>query len=299
MVTAETQLKKKQWKKARWGYVFLVPWFLVFTIFYAYPLIYGIGVSFTDYSLSGMKFIGMSNYSSFFHDYAFWRSLLAMFLYCLIVVPLRTVIPLWAANTLRPHSKGFNTITKLLIYLPGVVCTSALVISWKFILAPGTGILSALLKVLGCGDISLLDNAKTSIPILSLLIVFSNMGGNLIVYCAAINTIPRTYYEVAEIEGASRRKQFLSVTVPMLQSTIRYVFITSTIASLQIFVIPQLMTGGGPNYTTSSLLMLVYSSAFINNKFGYASAIGVVLFIITSIVAVIQFKLTSRDNVEY
>ncbi len=299
MICADKQLKKKYSRKTGWGYFFLIPWFLVFAIFYVYPLIYGICVSFTDYNLSGMKFIGLDNYVTFLHDYAFWRSLLAMFLYCLIVVPLRTIIPLWAANTLRPHGKRFNTITKLLIYLPGVVCTSALVISWKFILSPGTGILSVILKAMGFGDISLLDSAKTSIPILSILIVLSNLGGNLIVYCAAVNAIPRTYYEVAEIDGASHFKQFIKVTIPMLHSTTTYVLITSTIASLQIFIIPQLLTGGGPNYTTSALLMLVYSSAFINNKFGYASAIGVVLFVITAVVAAVQFRLSKRDNLEY
>lgn len=299
MMDNEKQLKRMYWRKAKWGYIFLIPWFLVFAVFYAYPLIYGIFVSFTDYSLKGMNYIGVENYIGLFKDYAFWRSLLAMFLYCLIVVPLRTIIPLWAANTLRPHGKGFTTLTKLLIYLPGVVCTSALVISWKFMLAPGTGIVSELLKRVGFGDISLLDSATTSIPILSLLIAFSNMGTNLIVYCAAINSVPDTYYEAAELDGASKGKQFRRITIPMLHPTIIYVLVTSTIASLQIFVIPQLMTGGGPNYTSSALLMLIYNSAFINYKFGYASAIGVVLFVITAIIAFIQFKVTNRETIEY
>lgn len=299
MTNNEKQLRCMQWKKSKWGYIFLVPWFLVFVVFYAYPLVYGIFVSFTDYNLKGMSFIGLKNYVDIFKDYAFWRSLLAMFLYCLIVVPLRTIIPLWAANTLRPHSKGFTTLTKLLIYLPAVVCTSALVISWKFMLTPGTGIVSQFIKAIGLGEVSLLDSAKTSIPILSLLIAFSNMGTNLIVFCAAINSVPETYYEAAELDGASKSKQFRRITVPMLHSSIIYVLVTSTIASLQIFVIPQLMTGGGPNYTSSALLMLIYNSAFINYKFGYASAIGVILFLLTAIIALIQFKTTNRETVEY
>ena len=299
MDSTNKQLRKMQWRKAKWGYIFLIPWFLIFAIFYAYPLAYGIFVSFTDYNLNGMNFNGFSNYEAIFKDYAFWRSLFAMFLYCLIVVPLRTLIPLWAANTLRPHGKKFNTLAKLLIYLPGVVCTSALVISWKFLLTPGTGLVSQLVKALGLGDISLLDSAATSIPIMSLLIAFSNMGANLIIYCAAINAIPETYYEAAELDGASKGKQFRRITIPMLNPTIIYVLVTSTIASLQIFVIPQLMTGGGPNYTSSTLLMLIYNSAFINYKFGYASAIGVVLFLLTAIIAFIQFKTTDRETIEY
>lgn len=286
-------------RKAKWGYIFLIPWFVLFCVFYAYPLIYGILVSFTDYSLNGMNYIGIENYKKLFSDYAFWRSLWAMLAYCVIVIPLRTFIPLWIANTLRPHGKGFNTLTKLLIYLPSVTCATALVITWKFMLAPGTGMVSEVIRRLGFGDISLMDSANTSIPILSLLVVFSNIGANVIVYSAALNAVPNTYYEAADIDGASHSRKFYNITIPMLQPTIIYVLVTSTIASLQIFVIPQLMTGGGPNYTSSTLLMLIYNSAFINYKFGYASAIGVVLFVMTAIVAVIQFKSTQQESIEY
>lgn len=286
-------------KKAKWGYIFLIPWFALFAVFYAYPLFYGIFVSFTDYSLNGMNVIGLENYRNIFQDYAFWRSLWAMLAYSAIVIPLRTFIPLWIANTLRPHGKGFTTLTKLLIYLPSVTCATALVITWKFLLASGTGMVSELLRVLGFGDIPLMDSASTSIPILSLLVVFSNIGSNVIVYCAALNAVPDAYYEAADIDGASYSRKFLSITIPLLQPTIVYVLVTSTIASLQIFVIPQLMTGGGPNYTSSTLLMLIYNSAFINYKFGYASAIGVVLFVMTAIIAVIQFRTTQRDRIEY
>ena len=286
-------------RKEKWAYLFLLPWFCVFAVFYAYPLLYGMFVSFTDYSLKSMNWVGFDNYRSLFRDYAFWRSLLAMLMYCVIVIPLRTFIPLWIANTLRPHGKAFNTLTKLLIYLPGVACMTAMVIAWKFLLAPGTGMVSHFLQSIGLGNISLLDNAKTSIPIMSLLIAFSNMGGNVIIYCAALNGVPETYYEAADLDGANKKQKFFRITIPMLRPTIVYVLVTSTIASLQIFVIPQLMTGGGPNYTTSALLMLIYNSAFINFKFGYASAIGVVLFLITAIIAFVQFRLTQRESIEY
>ncbi|MGI6688111.1 MAG: carbohydrate ABC transporter permease [Christensenellales bacterium] len=286
-------------KKAVWGYFFLTPWLVLFGIFYAYPLFYGVFVSFTDYSLSGMNWIGGANYTGIFNDYAFWRSLLAMLKYAVIIIPLRTFIPLWIANTLRPHKPWFNSLTKLLMYIPSVTCATALVITWKFLLAPGTGLVSELMRVLGFGNASLMDNANTSIPILSLLIVFNNIGANVIVYSAALNGVPNTYYEAAEIDGANHIKKLFNITIPLLKPTIVYVLITSTIATLQLFVVPQLMTGGGPNFTSSTLLMLIYNSAFINYKLGYASAIGVVLFILTGIVALIQFRATRHENIEY
>ena len=287
-------------RKALWGYVFLLPWFVMFCVFYAYPLFYGIFISFTDYGLKSMNMVGLANYRTMFGDYAFWRSLVGMLAYCALVIPLRTFIPLLIANTLKPHGRSVNTMTKLFIYLPSVTCATALVITWKYIFAPGTGLASMLIRNLGFGDISLLDKAAYSIPIISLLIVFSNLGANLIIYCSALDAVPDTYYEAADIDGASERSKFYRITIPLIRPTIVYVMVTSTIASLQIFVIPQLMTGGGPNFTSSSLLMLIYNSAFVQFKFGYASAIGVILFLITAVFAVVQFRVTQRrDNVEY
>lgn len=299
IVKKRTTYNKLEARKAKWGYVFLIPWFIMFCIFNAYPLFYGIAVSFTDYSLGSMNFIGLENYKKIFSDYAFWRSLKAMIAYAIIVIPLQVFLPLWMANVLKPHSNKFNTLMKLLIYVPGVTCSVALVTSWKIMLDPNIGILADIMRAFGANSTSVFNDAKVSIPILSALIVLSNLGGNLIIYSAALNSIPDDYYEAAELDGASRGQQFRKITMPLIQPTIVYVFITATISALQIFVVPQLMTKGGPNYTTSTLLMLVYETAFTNNQYGYASAIGIILFALTAIIALVQFRITKRDTVEY
>lgn len=285
--------------KVKWAYIFLLPWLVLFAVFYLYPLLYGIICSFTNSSLNNMEWIGLENYSKLLGDHAFWTSLKATVFYCLICIPLNVFLPLWVANTLHPHGEKMNVITKLLIYLPGVTCAAALVIGWKFIFASNTGLLTQILASMGFEHVSVLDKASTAIPIVSLMVVLCNMGTNLIIYCAAIDGLPETYFEAAEMDGASRGDQFWKITFPLLNPTIVYVFITSTIGALQIFVFPQLMTAGGPNYTTSTLLMLVYDKAFSNNQFGYASTIGVVLFIITAAIALIQFKVVSKDKIEY
>lgn len=293
------RLTRLESRKARWGYAFLMPWLIMFCVFYAYPLIYGIVISFTDFKIGSMKWIGVANYVNIFKDYAFWRSLLGTLCYGAIFIPMQVFLPLWAANTIRPHGSKFTTATKLLVYLPGVASAVALIIAWKFVLAPDIGLVSRMFSFFGVERFSVLDSAKTSIPILSVLAAFCSMGGNLIIYSAALNGIPEDYYEAARLDGANRQQQFRNITIPMLQPTMVYVFITSTIAALQIFVIPQLMTGGGPNYTSSSLLILIYNSAFQLGKFGYASAIGVILFVLTAMIALIQFRVTKRDSIEY
>lgn len=302
MKTQKNRIKYQsqlQRRKAKWGYVFLIPWLLVFAVFYAYPLAYGIIISFTDSKLGSTTYIGLRNYGKILCDYAFWRSLLAMLAYVVIAVPVIVFVPLCAANALRRYGKKFNTAAKLLMYLPGVTCSVALILSWKYMFDPNVGMLRSVLGLFGVTKVSVFDSARTAIPIMSLLAACTNFGANLIIYCAALDAIPNDYYEAAELDGASKRRQFISITIPLLNPTIVYVFITATIGALQIFVIPQLMTGGGPNYSTSTLLMLVYNTAFTNNQFGYASAIGVILFLITAIIAIIQFRVTRRDAVEY
>lgn len=300
---ANTTIKRKmselEVRKAKWGYVFLLPWFAMFCVFYAYPLFYGIYVSFTDFTLGGKTWIGLANYKKIVQDYAFWRSLLAMGTYAILVIPLQVFLPLWMANVLQRHGPKFNTAAKLLTYLPGVTCSVALVLSWKFMLDPNFGILATILRWCGVTGFSIFNSANTAIPVLSVLIVFCNLGNNLIIYSAALNAIPQDFYEAAELDGATRSQQFRKITMPLVHPTIVYVLITATISALQIFVIPKLLTSGGPNYTTSTLLMQVYDTAFSNNQFGYASAIGVILFILTAIVAVIQFRVTKRESVEY
>ena len=302
MKTQKNRIKYQsqlQRRKAKWGYVFLIPWLLVFAVFYAYPLAYGIIISFTDSKLGSTTYIGLRNYGKILRDYAFWRSLLAMLAYVVIAVPVIVFVPLCAANALRRYGKKFNTAAKLLMYLPGVTCSVALILSWKYMFDPNVGMLRSVLGLFGVTKVSVFDSARTAIHIMSLLAACTNFGANLIIYCAALDAIPNDYYEAAELDGASKRRQFISITIPLLNPTIVYVFITATIGALQIFVIPQLMTGGGPNYSTSTLLMLVYNTAFTNNQFGYASAIGVILFLITAIIAIIQFRVTRRDAVEY
>ncbi len=285
--------------REKWAYLFLLPWLLMFCVFSLYPLLYGIAVSFTDYNLSGMRFNGLENYRKLLDNYAFWRSLVGTARYALIVIPLQTLIPLWIASVLRSHSARVNTLTKLLIYLPNVTCAVALVIVWKFLFWPSFGVLDQILKSMGITDFYIFDSANTSIPVISLLIVLSNMGQNVVIFCAAINAIPDTYYEAAEMDGAVRTQQFRHITLPLLAPITTYVLVTCSIGALQIFVIPQMMTGGGPNYTSSTLLMLIYDTAFGHNQFGYASAIGVLVFILAGIVAVVQFRLSRREAVEY
>ena len=288
--------------KARWAFVFLLPWLALFAVFTLYPFVYGIYVSFTDFGLKGVSavnFVGLENYKAIPRDPAFSSSVLATIGYAVVIIPLTIVVALWISFLLQGYGGRTNTFSKALIYLPGVACTTALIIVWKFVFQPGAGLMSWIFSSFGFPMFSLFDNPVTSIPTLSILILSISLGQPVILYSAAMNSIPATYYEAAEIDGASKAKQFFSITLPLLQPTNIFVMVTTTIGVLQVFVVPYLMTGGGPQYKTSSLLLMVYKSAFQNGSFGYASAVGVVLFVFTAIIAALQFRLMRREVNEY
>ncbi len=125
-------------RKEKWGYFFILPWFIMFCIFSVYPLIYGIAVSFTDFNLAGKTFVGLENYRNLFSDYAVGRSFIGTLRYAVIVIPLQMLIPLFVASTLRDHSARVSTLIKLLIYMPGVTCSVALILVWNFMFAPAS-----------------------------------------------------------------------------------------------------------------------------------------------------------------
>ena len=291
-------LSSREKRKAKWGYLFMLPWFVIFAIFYAYPLVYGIVISFTDFRMGDFNWIGFKNYLDMFRDEAFWRSFTAMLSYAVLVIPMNVIIPLLIANVIRPFKEKSAAFVKMMYYLPGVISAVSTVVAWKFIFLPNTGIIAQLVRE-AYGAFTVFDDPKTSIPLMAFLIVFKGIGGNVVIYSAALNAIPDTYYEAARLDGASRRDLLWKITAPLVQPTMVYVLVTATIDALQIFVIPQMLTAGGPNYSTSTLLMLVYQSAFINQKFGYASAVGTVLFVLIGIVAIIQFRVTKREAVEF
>jgi len=284
--------------RERWGYIFLIPWALFFLVFTLYPFLFGILVSFTDYSLSGMKFNGLANYMRIFSQTSFIRSAIATFSYAAIIIPLMLLLSLWVSYEIHDRGDKFNSFAKASLYLPGVTTQSALTVVWKFLLLPTFGLVAFFLARFGFTG-SLLDSPVTAIPIISVLIVSVGLGQPVILYTAAMNSIPVSYYEAARLEGAKRFTMFWHITLPLIRPTTTFILVTNTIGILQLFVVPYLMTNGGPAYRTSTLLLLVYDSAFINGSFGYASAIGNILFVMTAILAVVQFWVMRRETVEY
>jgi len=279
--------------------LFLAPWAAFFLIFKLYPFIYGFVISFTNYTLKSSSFIGLSNYKKIFSDSAVWSSLRATFFYALLCVPGTIIIALLFSRAIFPRSDFYNSLSKSILYLPSLICSVVIVVIVKYLFSTSIGFLPWLCDHLGIKVFSVFAKASSSIPLMSFLIVFLGVGQPVVLYTAAMGGIPSDLYDAAAIDGATKKQIFYRITLPLLRPTTTLILVTTTIGALQIFVYPLLFTGGGPYYSTSTLMLLLYNSAFFNGQFGYSAAIGVVLFVITGILAAVQFRMTRRDSVEY
>lgn len=298
-ISLKKKLNKRQRKEELYGYIFLIPWFLFFAVFTAFPFLYGFFVSFTNFTLKSMDFVGLENYQTMFSDQAFLTSLVVTFKYAIILIPFTVGISLLVARILQDRGPKFNAVTKAICYMPSITSQVAMAIVWNFVFAPSFGLLASFFRAVGWVPISWLDNPSISVPLMAFLVLSYTLGQPIILYTAAMGSIPASYFEAAEIDGANRNQIFFKITIPLLHSTTTFILITTTISMLQVFAVPYLLTNGGPNFQSSTLLLLIYQSAFTYGNFGYASAIGIVLFLITAVIAAVQFKLMKREALEY
>ena len=285
-------------RSALWGYLFIAPSLLMFVIFSLYPMFDSVVLSFQRFTLTGREWLGLSNYQTLLSDPNFAIVLRNTLLYTLAIVPFGVLLSLGLSALIYRLPTAAQIFFKSAYYLPVVTSGVVLSLIWLFLYDPAFGLLNFLLGRLGLPPVLWLANPSTSL--LSLVIMFhaSYWGGSIILLTASMGGIPIDLYEAARLDGASLIRQTVSITLPLLKPAITYVAITSTIASLQIFTEIFLMTSGGPNLATTNLVFFIYDQGFIRFNFGMASAVAVILLVLTASIAIAQFRLL-RSDVEY
>ncbi len=286
---------KRKLKNNAVSYLFLTPWLLVFAVFVVFPFAYGFSVSFLSFDYVNKSFVGLANYRNLLSDAKFLRSILATLKMVAIILPSTVIFSLWVAHTIHNRTKHLQSATKIAFYLSAIVSEVALVIVWKWVFNPGYGLSATITDFLGVQRLNWLGDVNLALPLVSLLVLTFTVSQPIILYSAAMGNIPIMYYESADIDGASKWIKFVKITLPLLKPTTTFVLITTTIANLQIFAVPYLLTAGGPEFGTTTILLMIYRNAFEYSKYGYASAMGIVLFLIIAIFATFQFKLTKSD----
>lgn len=282
------------------GYLFLLPALIFFAIFVLFPIIQGIYISFYDYTMSTFNFIGFDNYINLMQDSVFTKSLWNTVLLVIGTVPFIIIFSLFVSNAIFERSAFTRSFFRGVFYLPVVTGIVSVTVVWQWIFHPLHGILNYILQAIGFIDapISWLGDSRFALISVMMVLLTTSVGQPIILYVASLGNIPKDYSEAAQIDGANNWQIFKHIKWPLLMPTTLYIVVISTINFFQCFSLIQLLTAGGPNYSTSTVMYLVYERSFVLNKYGYAAAMGVILAIVIGLFSWIQYKFFGKD-VEY
>ena len=285
-------LKRREWLAAA---VFLAPNMIGLTVFIVIPVIAGFFISFTEWDmLSAPEFIGVDNYVELLtDDRLFWITLRNTLVYSLFVIPGSIVISLLLALALNTRIRGVG-IYRTIYFLPYVSSTIAISLVWKWIMHPDFGILNGFLSLFGAPKLGWLQDRNMALLSVAIVAIWHSAGYNMTIFLAGLKGIPRTYYEAAQIDGATYWQRFWRITFPLLTPTLFFVLVISLIGSFQVFNLVYIMTEGGPGNSTQVYVYYLWENAFSYFRMGYASAMAYILFLIMLAITLFQVRLLGR-----
>jgi multiple sugar transport system permease protein len=271
------------------GWLFVLPALVGFAVFYVYPAIRAVGISFTDWNLLRTpRFIGLANYTRLLHDDKFWQALRATATYVVVNVPIQVIIGVGIAVLLDRLTR--SVVTRAVVILPFLISnvTAAMIFLW--LLDPILGIVNSGIEALGFASVPFFTSPDVAIYSVVLVNVWRYSGFTALLFYAGLQAIPRSLYEAARIDGASESKSFWTITLPLLRPVMVFVLVTNIVGSFQIFDTVAVATKGGPANSTNVLLYYIYNNGFSFSRMGYASAMSVVLFIGLVVFTLIQLR---------
>ena len=269
-------------------YWFLLPAAVVLVVFFFIPFFQTFVLSFFDYSSSiySPSLCGLRNYTELFHNPIFYKVLLNTFLYLVLAVPVLAVFPLFLAILINRQIRGI-TLYKILIYLPVIVSIVVAAIAFKWLYAD-QGILNYFVTLAGFEKIGWLTDTKWALFSVVLVTIWKGIGYYMIIYLAALMSVPKELYEACEIDGANFLTKHLTVTIPHIMPTIALVTTISAISAMKVFAEIYVMTKGGPLNSSKTIVYYIYEKAFENLDLGVASAMAVVLLVIVMVFSLVN-----------
>lgn len=299
---------KTQWKIS--PYLYILPAFALLFLFRMIPVAMSLVIGFFEWGITGSgTFIGLKNYIAMFKDEVFWKSLSNTVWFVVLVVPASIILPLIFANLLNQITK-LKSLFRIMYFLPYVTSLVAVSIVWKIIFSEQAGLANSFLGLFGIAPLGWLAEStgifklifgsgwpdwlggpSLALCSISIMTIWKSLGYNTILYLAGLQNISKVYYEAADIDGASKFRQFWNITLPLVSPTTFYVLIMTTISSFQAFSQVYLMTDkGGPLNSTKLIVYYIYERGFDALDMGYASAVALFLFIILLILTIIQMR---------
>lgn len=278
-------------------FLFLLPAFILIGVFVIYPLILAVGYSFTDYYLlkpDNISFVGLDNYFGIIEDKYAKQSFFNSTKYVIYIVPLQVALSLFLAILIAKKSK-VNTFFRTAFFSPYILSIIVVSLLWKNILDPELGIVNVFLAELGFSKQEFFGNPDLALQTISFIILWQGISFQMLIIMAALQEIPSSLYEAADIEGANAWQKFRYITVPSIKDQLVFVLIVVTTGTFKIIIEPLVLTNGGPQGSTSSILLYMFEQGTRYRQIGYSSAITVVFALILIIIAFVQRKLVKEE----
>ena len=280
------------------AYLFLLPALIFFVGFVIVPMVICLVTSFFNYSMTVFAFVGFSNYMEMFQVKIFIRALMNTVLIVVVAVPVVTVFSLWVSSVIYKMNGALCSFFRCIFYLPVVTGTVAVTVVWKWMFNKYTGLFNYVLGSAGIidSDVSWLGDEKTAIWCIILILLTTSVGQPIVLYVSALGHVDDSLIEAAQVDGATSRQVFWRIKWPQIMPTTLYILVITTINSFQCYALIQLLTSGGPNHSTETIMYYIYYQAFKLYRYGYGNAMGVILAIIIAVFSAIQFKVAGRKD---
>ncbi|MCF7361007.1 sugar ABC transporter permease [Vibrio sp. A1-b2] len=283
--------------KERWGnFLFITPYLLVFIFMIALPLFWGIYLSFQKVDLFGPgKFVGWSNYVRLFDNKIFIQTIWNTCYFVLLTVPALVVLGLGLAMALNQQTRTAN-ILRGVFFASTILSVTVVTLIWRIIFIPNDGFMSMVFNWLNLEAIPFLSSPDWALKSIAIATIWWCLGLPMILFTAALQQIPKDLYEAAQLDNASKWTTFRKITLPSITRTIILVTIIEIVMQFQLFGQALLMTNGGPNNTSRSIVMFIYDAGFRRWDIGMAAAASQVLFLIILVAAIAQFMISRKKG---
>lgn len=269
---------------------------VTYGLFIFFPIVYGLWTSFYNWNpfRSQFEFVGLGNYTYVIQSPDFWLSLRNTVLFTIGALIITVVFSLLLAAMMQGVKKGMG-FYRGAYFLPVISSTVATSMLWKFMFRYDDGLFNALLMQMGLSKVPWLQDANVALPVLMFVQAWKDIGYALVLILAGINNIDPSIYESAEIDGASKLRQFFSITLPLIRNTMTILIITKLIDYMQVYTPVKFITGGGPGTSTWTMSFYIFEQAFTYYNFGFASAVSFLLFAIIFVLSLIQMRFDKKE----
>lgn len=289
-------------REALAGWLFAAPALLGLLFFMAVPFVLAAGLSFTNLRLGSplpTRFVGLENYARLLEDEAFRRALLNNAVFALVVVPTQTALALALALMLNLNLRG-RAVYRALFFMPVVFPMALIAVVWQLIYAEGdAGLMNGFLGMISFGTVepqAWLRDPRLALPAIIVLSIWQGVGFQMVVLLAGLQGIPRALYEAAALDGANAWQRLRFVTLPQLRNPLVFTALITTILAFRVFDQVQIMTRGGPNRATTTVMYEAVQAAYARQQVGYAAAMTVVFFVCVLIIALAQRRLVREER---